>query len=136
MSALMCRVELNKTDGITITLDNENGNITHTVVLNGDSITTTSKGASDTSTITQAPDKISMNCKTFELTAETISCSANNTVALNSGSDFSIKSDANLNAEAATGASFKAADIGIEGTNIELSGSAQISATGGIIKLQ
>ncbi|MFT6990068.1 MAG: hypothetical protein ACJASL_002046 [Paraglaciecola sp.] len=129
MSALFCRVELNKTDGITITLDNKNGNITHTLVFNGENITTTSKGDSGTSTITQAPDKIIMDCKTFELTAETITCSASDTTDLSSGSDFSIKSDANLNTKAAM-------DVAVDGTNINLTGSAQISGTAALIKLQ
>jgi hypothetical protein len=129
MSVLFCRVELNKTDGIVITLDNKDGNVTHTLVFNGDDITTTSKGDSGTSTITQAPDKIIMDCKTFELTAETISCSASDTADLSSGSDFSIKSDANLNTKAAM-------DVGVDGTNINLTGSAQISASAGLIKLQ
>ena len=114
MSALFCRVELNKTDGIVITLDNKDGGITHTLVFNGEDITTTSKGDAGTSTITQAPDKIVMDCKTFELTAETISCSSTSTTDFKSSSDFSITSD----------------------TNINMSGSSQINATAGLIKLQ
>jgi hypothetical protein len=129
MTALFCRVELSKTDGIVITLDNKDGGITHTLVFNGEDITTTSKGDAGTSTITQAPDKIIMDCKTFELTAETISCSASDTADYSSGSDFSINSDANLNTKAAL-------DVAVDGTNINLSGSAQINATAGLIKLQ
>lgn len=129
MSALFCRVELNKTDGITITLDNEDGNITHTIVLNGEDITTTSKGDSDTSTIVQAPDKITMDCKTFELTAETISCSSSSTTELSSGGDFSIDSDGNLDSTAAM-------DVSVDGTNIKLTGSAEISGSASLIKLQ
>jgi hypothetical protein len=129
MSALFCRVELSKTDGIVITLDNKDGGITHTLVFNGNDITTTSKGDSGTSTITQAPDKITMDCKTFELTAETISCSATDTADLSSGSDFSINTDANLNASAAM-------DVGVDGMNINLTGSAQINASAALIKMQ
>lgn len=129
MSALFCRVELSKTKGIVITLDNKDGGITHTLVFNGDNITTTSKGNAGTSTITQTPDKIVMDCKTFELTAETINCSASNTADYSAGSDFSIKTDANLNTKAAV-------DVVINGTNINLSGSAQINATASLIKLQ
>jgi hypothetical protein len=129
VSALFCRVELSKTDGIVITLDNSDGGITHTIVLNGDDITTISEGDAGTSTIVQAPDKISMDCKTFELTAETITCSASSTAELNSGSDFSINSDANLNTKAAL-------DVSVDGTNINLTGSAQISGSAPLIKLQ
>ena len=136
MGALLCRVELNKIGGITITVDNKDGKITHTIVLSSDSVTTTSKGESETSSITQTPEKIAMKCKTFELSAETISCSSSDSTSLTSGSNFSIKSDSNFNAEAATVADVKAKEISIEGTSIKLSGSAEISATGGIIRLQ
>lgn len=129
MSALFCRVELNKTEGIVITLDNKDGKIVHTIVLNGDYITTTSKGSDGTSTIVQAPDKISMTCKTFELSAETITCKSSNTTKLSSASDFSINSDANLNVKAAMNMALKA-------TNIDLTGSAQITGKASLIKLQ
>jgi hypothetical protein len=129
MSALFCRIELSKNDGIVITLDNKDGGITHTIVLNGDDITTTSKGSGDTSTIVQTPDKISMTCKTFELRAETITCAASNTTKLTSGSDFTINSDANLNAKAAM-------NMALKGTNIDLTGSAQITGKASLIKLQ
>lgn len=129
MSVLFCRVELNKTDGIVITLDNKDGKITHTIVLNGNDIITTSKGNAGTSTIVQAPDKISMTCKTFELSAETISCKSSNTTKLSSGSDFTVNSDANLNVKAEINMALKA-------TNIDLTGSAQITGKASLIKLQ
>ncbi len=144
MGALLCRVELNKIGGITITVDNKDGEIIHTIVLSSDAITTTSKGDSTTSTITQTPDKIMMDCKTFELTAETITCSSSKKTSLSSGSEFSmeskssflINSDSSFALEAATAADIKAKEISVDGTNIKLTGSAQISATAGIIKLQ
>ncbi|MES2824663.1 MAG: hypothetical protein V4732_13745 [Pseudomonadota bacterium] len=150
MSTLLCRIELNKIGGITITVDNKDGKITHTVVLNSDAITTTSKGDSATSTITQTPEKITMDCKTFELTADDISCKSSKTTSFTSGTDFSIKSDSNFKAEAADAVNVKGTDVAIkatdmsvkatsivmEGTEIKLSGSAQISATAAIIKLQ
>ncbi len=136
MGALLCRVELNKIGGITITVDNKDGEIIHTIVLSSDAITTTSKRSDATSTITQTPDKITMDCKTFELTAETITCSSSKSTSLSSGSEFSIKSDSSFALEAATAADIKAKEIGADGTNIKLTGSAQISATAGIIKLQ
>lgn len=129
MTALFCRIELNKTDGIVVTLDNKNGSITHTIVLSGEDITTTSKGNAGTSVIVQAPDKITMACKTFELKAETISCNASNTTSFTSSQDFSISSDTNVNVKAAM-------DVDLQGTNIALTGSAQITGKAGLIKLQ
>lgn len=121
MSALLCRIELNKTSGIIITVDNKDGSITHTLVINSDSITTTSKGQSTTSTIIQAPEKISIDCKTFELTADNILCKSKEATSFSSGSNFSVKSDG---------------DTSVDGANIKLSGSAQISASASLIKLQ
>jgi hypothetical protein len=121
MSALLCRIELNKTGGIIVTVDNKDGSITHTLVLNSDSITTTSKGQSATSTIIQTPEKISINCKTFELTTEKIICTSSKSTSLLTDGDFCIVSGK---------------DTGIDATNIKLTGSNEISATASLIKLQ
>ena len=79
MGALVCRIELNKSDGVVITVEDPNADVTQTVVLNGDSITITSAG-SNTSTIVQKPDSIEMTCKTFTLDAETITCTSDQTI--------------------------------------------------------
>ncbi len=145
MSALLCRIELNKIGGIIITVDNKDGSITHTVVLNSDSITTTSKGDSATSTITQTPEKITMDCKTFELTADNILCKSKEATSFSSGSSFSIKSDSDFSVKSDSATSFTSGsnvsiksdgDTSVDGANIKLSGSAQISATASLIKLQ
>ena len=59
-STLVCRVELSKTDGVTITVTNATDGITQTLVLDGKTITTTCKGKEETSTIVQAPESITM----------------------------------------------------------------------------
>ncbi len=81
MGSLVCRIELNKTDGITITVEDADADITQTVVLDGSSITITSTGA-ETSTIVQKPDSIEMTCKTFKLDAATIQCTSEQSITL------------------------------------------------------
>ncbi len=129
MTTLLCRIELNKQQGVIITVDNESDSIVHTIVLNDQSITTTSKGSSQTSTIVQKPESISLSCKEFKLEADTISCHAKQTTSHTSGGDITISSDANLDAKAVS-------DISLSANNVNISGKALIKAEGGLIKLQ
>ena len=55
---LVCTVELSKTDGVTITVKNEKGKITQTVVMDGTSIKTQVKGDKHTSLITQMQNSV------------------------------------------------------------------------------
>jgi hypothetical protein len=116
MGTLVCRVELDKIKGIILTVENGDGNITQTVVMDGTKITTTVKGASQTSTITQAQDSIQIDCKAFTLNAETIKCISTNETLHQSGQDFTIKSSANINATATSNATYKAMNSTIEST--------------------
>ncbi len=90
--ALVCRVELDKTKGLILTVENAEGKITQTVVMNGTSITTTNKGDKDTSTITQTPDTITVKCKNYKLEAETIVCESTKTTLHKSSDKFDIQS--------------------------------------------
>lgn len=72
--ALLCKIELSQTDGITVTVINKDGKITQTMVFNGTSMVHTCAGESDTSTITQTCDTITIDCKNFNVNAETIVC--------------------------------------------------------------
>jgi hypothetical protein len=78
MGALVCRVELNKEKGLILTVENKDGKITQTAVLDGDVITITCKGNGEekTSTITQKPESIEIKCKEFTLDADTITCTS------------------------------------------------------------
>ncbi len=126
MGTLICRVELNKNDGLILKVENKDGNITQTAVLNGESITITSKGDSETSTITQKPDSIAIDCKTFTLKAETITCESTKDTEHKSGAKFDIdstgkltmKSNADITCQTDTSKmNIKAMDISAEATN-------------------
>jgi len=69
---LVCRIELKKEAGITIKVVDDKGKITQTIVMDGKVIKLTCQGEKNTSTITQKPDGIDIQCKTFTLKAETI----------------------------------------------------------------
>lgn len=57
-NAFVCRIELSKTDGITVKLTDDKGKVTQSIVMDGKSITTTFKGKKKTSTITQKDESV------------------------------------------------------------------------------
>jgi hypothetical protein len=91
-NTLVCSIELSKIDGVTVTVKNDSGKITQTIVMNGTSITTTVKGEKstttitqdsesflfkvagpqETSTITQKQDQVLIKVKNFEVDAEDV----------------------------------------------------------------
>lgn len=143
MGTLVCRIELDKKKGVLLTVENGDDQITQTIVMDGTSITTTVKGSEETSTITQKQDSIAMNCKTFTLDAETITCKSTKETLHESGQDFDIISGKNLNVTAESSAEYKAMNTTIESTSkseikggtLVLSGSGSAELKGASIKL-
>jgi len=131
MGTLICRVELNKTKGLILTVENKDDKITQTAVLDGKSITIKSKGQDDTSTITQKPDSIAIVCKTFTLESETITCKSTKDTSFNSEDTFDIKSskDMTLDSQAKlTGKALK--DVDVSGNNISIAATSNAELTG------
>ncbi len=137
MGSLVCRVELHKKNGIIITVENNDDNITQTMVLDGTTITTTNAGADETSVITQATDSITIKCKDFLLDADTITCKSTgaavheskDTFKIKSSKDMSFNSGADLKADATSDmklsakeidASTTSGDVKISGTNVNV----------------
>ena len=151
MGTLICRVELNKTEGLILTVENKDGKITQTAVLDGESITIKSMGQDDTSTIIQKPDSISIKCKTFTLESETITCKSTKDTFLESEKKFDIKSakemvldsKAKLNVNAANDIDVSGNKIGISargnaelsGMNITVDGKTKTEVKGAMLKL-
>jgi hypothetical protein len=106
--ALICRIELSKTKGVTVTVEDAQANASQTIVLDGKSLVLTCKGADGTSTFTQKSDSIEMKCKSFTVDAESVTVKSSRDssyessakLSLSSKSDLSIASDANLGAAA------------------------------------
>lgn len=143
MGTLVCRIELDKKKGVLLTVENGDDQITQTIVMDGTSITTTVKGSEETSTITQKQDSIAMNCKTFTLDAETITCKSTKETLHESGQNFDITSGKNLIVTADSSAEYKAMNTTIESTakteikggTLVLSGSSSAELKGASIKL-
>ena len=152
MGTLICRVELNKTTGITVKVENQEGKITQTIVMDGTSIITTCKGNAQTSTITQKEDSIVIQCKDFKVEAETIYCKSTkttkheslDTMDILSTKDMTLKSSAKLTETATSDVSVSGANItekadskvSLSGINIDIKGTAEIKAAGAQIKIR
>lgn len=121
MGELKCLVELNKQGGILIKLKNPDDGIEQSVVLDGNSITTTCMGGSDTSTIVQKCDSVAITCKNFSVEADNIK--------MHSKQKAEHLSDGSIKLKSAT-------QTDMESTTINISGNAAVNVKGGIIKLQ
>jgi hypothetical protein len=123
--ALLCKIELSQTDGITVTVFNKDDNITQTMVFNGTSMVHTCQGESDTSTITQTCDSITIACKNYTVEAETIICKstqntehkADGTFDVNSTGKATFKSSADMDISATTTLKMESLDFSSTATN-------------------
>lgn len=122
---LVCKIELSQTDGVTVTVVNKEGKITQTAVFNGTSIVHTCKGESDTSTITQTPDSITLKCKNYTVDAETINCKstkntdhkAEGTFTVDSTKKATFKSAADIEVSATTDLKMNSKDFSSTSSN-------------------
>jgi hypothetical protein len=146
MGTLVCKIELDKTKGITVTVENADGQITQTMVMDGTSITTKVAGQSDTSTIVQKADSIVVTCKDYTLDTETITLKSSkasawtsqDTLKVTSTKDMTLTSSAKLTQSATQDAKLSSsANVTVEATNaLKASGlTAAMSATGGEAKV-
>jgi hypothetical protein len=121
--AFVCKVELDQTKGLTLTVINADGNITQTTTFDGTTMTHTCKGADATSTITQNSTDIIIACTNFTVNADTISCNstkntthtAEGTFGIDSAKDASINSSADLTVSATTKLTMTCADFSVTG---------------------
>lgn len=131
MGNLVCRIELDKTKGIILTVENSADNITQTITMDGRQIETVVKG-DGASKITQTKDGITIDCKSFTLNAETINCKSSQVTQHESGQDFKITSKHDLNLSAQNEANLKGmnvttdamSDAKVNGAKLTLSGKA------------
>lgn len=90
--SLVCKIELSQTDGITVTVINKDGKTKQQAIFNGTSIIHTCIGENDTSTITQTCDTITVQCKNFNVNAETITCKSTKNTLHHADGTFDIDS--------------------------------------------
>ncbi len=146
MGTLICKVELDKVKGITVTVDNEDGKITQTVTMDGTTLTMKVKGDKETSTYEQKQDSIKIKVKEYLLEAETITCKSSKATLHDSKDTFTqtsskamkIETQDKLDIKATMDASFKANNINIE-AQMKLSAKAptgiSMEASGGEAKV-
>jgi predicted amino acid racemase len=90
---LVCTVELDKTGGIVVTVDNADGKTKQTITMDGAKIELKVAGESGTSTITQTAQKIAIACKQLEIAVEeTIQVKSGKASTWTSGDAYSVKS--------------------------------------------
>ncbi len=147
MENLVCRIELHKKNGITITVVNDADQIVQTMEFDGKVITTTCKGSSETSTITQKPESITIKCKDFLVDAETITCNSSKDTKLDSkaktdissSQDFTVNSGATAKVTATsemilTGSKVdikgKTGDVSVDGMNVKLNATSDVTVEG------
>ncbi len=76
MSVLKCTITLDKTNGITVEVEDPAAGATQTLFLSKDAIISTVKGAGGTSTVTQKADSVAIACKKFSVDADEINCTS------------------------------------------------------------
>lgn len=131
MSTLVCRVELNKETGITITVENAADNITQTAVLDGTTITLTCAGQQETSTITQACESIEIRCKSFTVDAETVTVKSTKDTEHTSGAKLTVKSTQDMSLDSGAKLALKATgDLTADGLNVTASGTTDAKLKG------
>ncbi len=144
---LVCRIELNKTDGITVTVDNADGKVLQTMLFNGTSITTTvanKDDAANKSTIVQDKDSITITCKTYKVEAETITQKSTKATLHESEDTFDVKSTKDTTITSSQKIVLTATgDVEVSGmngsfsgkTNLTLEGKTQAEMKGGMAKV-
>ncbi|NTX03929.1 hypothetical protein HUA74_14740 [Myxococcus sp. CA051A] len=146
MGTLVCTIELDKQKGITVTVDNADGQILQTVTMDGTSITLKVAGQTDTSTVVQKADSIVVTVKDFKVDAETITLlssktsdwKSQDTLTVESTKDMTFTSQAKLTQSAMQDASLSSsAKINVEATQaLAMKGmTASMQATGGEAKV-
>jgi hypothetical protein len=133
MGTLVCRVELDKEKGLILTVENKDGKITQTAVLDGDTITITCKGNGEdkTSTITQKPESIEIKCKEFTLDATKITCTSKEDSTYESTGKMDIKSTKDMTLDSSAKLTGKAtSNAELSGANVTVSADSKAELKG------
>ncbi|MBL9045590.1 MAG: hypothetical protein JNM83_28535 [Myxococcales bacterium] len=131
-STLVSTIRLDKNAGGSVVIRNDESNITQSIRLNGTSLVLDVEGGQAKSTITQTQTGVTIQCNTFLLDAETITCKSRSTsvhqsqstMSLTSDSDMRLTSHKNLAAQASSSLTGQA-------PSIKLSAERDLTATGG-----
>lgn len=133
MGKLVCTVEMDKEKGVTVKVENAEGKITQTVVMDGTSITLKVQGNSETSTVVQKEDSVTITCKDFTVdatgtltlkSAKASSWASQDILKVESTKDMTLDSKAKFTQSSAQDASLSSkANVSVAATsNLELTG--------------
>jgi hypothetical protein len=147
MATLICTIELDKEQGLTIKVEDPDGKLTQTVTIDGKAITLEVKSDSDTSTIVQKPDGVTITCKAFAVDAETLTLKSKKasewvsqeTLKLESTKDMSLTSGAKLTQKASSDVALSSdANVQVKAASkLAMEGQqSQLDAKGGDLKLE
>ncbi len=148
MGKLVCTVELDKEKGVTVKVENAEGKITQTVVMDGTSITIKVEGSKETSTYVQKEDSVTVTCKDFTVdatgtltlkSAKASSWTSQDVLSLESTKDMTFTSKAKLTQSATQDAKLSTnANMAIEATQkLDMKGmQTSLTASGGDNKLE
>lgn len=124
MGKLVCTVEMDKEKGLTVTIANDDAEITQTITMDGTTIVLKVAGSDATSTITQDAKKISIDCTQFEVTAkETITMSSTKASTYQSGDTLGVQSAKDMTLHSDT-------NVAVSGQKISAEGQQEVSLTG------
>lgn len=125
MMKLVCTLEMSKERGVTITVEDADGKVVQTIAMNGATIVMRVKGEQEQTSLTQTTEKVTIDCKQFEVIArDSITCTAAKTATYESrDGDTTVKSGAKL-VEQARG------DIKVSGANLALEATSAASLKG------
>jgi hypothetical protein len=147
MGKLVCTIELDKAKGVTVKVENADGKITQTVVMDGESITTKVEGSKETSTIIQKDESITITCKDFTVdvtgkltlkSAKESSWTSQDVLKIDSTKDMTLNTAAKLTQTASSDAKLASSTkMNVEaGTDLVAKGmKATLQATGGEAKV-
>lgn len=147
MGALVCKIELDKEKGITVLVENADGQTTQKVTMDGTTLTLEVKGSSDTSTFVQKAESIEIKVKSFTVDAETLtlksskasSWNSQDTLEVKSSKDMTVESGAKLTVKTTSDATLTSSakvavsatgDLTLEGMKVAATGKTDVTLEG------
>lgn len=152
MGTLVCRIELDKQSGVTVLVENGEGQTTQKVTMDGTTLKLEVAGSSDTSTFVQTADSITITCKNFTVDSETLALRSSktstwdsqDTLGVTSSKDMTLQTQAKLTVTASSDTALSSStkidvsantDLSMQATNVAVAGQAEVKVDGAKLAL-
>jgi hypothetical protein len=143
---------LDKQNGVTVLVENEEGQTTQKVTMDGTTLTLEVKGSSDTSTFVQDAGSITITCKTFTVDSETLTLRSSktstwesqDTLDVTSSKDMTLQTNAKLTVTASSDTALTSntkidvsanSDLSMKATKVAVEGQAEVKVEGAKLAL-